>query len=90
MGSDHDDNHGPATASGTAEDVPKALPPDQKENEEGKKNTIPLATREEMSAARLPLAYRDNCAHLLIPLNDCRRATFYLPWKCTVSFSPAP
>ncbi|KAF2743409.1 hypothetical protein M011DRAFT_471355 [Sporormia fimetaria CBS 119925] len=40
------------------------------------------ATREEMSAERLPLAYRDSCAHLLIPLNRCRRAEYYLPWKC--------
>ncbi|CAF9915538.1 MAG: hypothetical protein GOMPHAMPRED_000787 [Gomphillus americanus] len=40
------------------------------------------ATREEMSAARLPLAYRDSCAHLLIPLNKCRRKEWYLPWKC--------
>ncbi|KAF2643854.1 hypothetical protein P280DRAFT_445056 [Massarina eburnea CBS 473.64] len=40
------------------------------------------ATREEMSAARLPLAYRDSCAHLLIPLNRCRQEEFYLPWKC--------
>jgi NADH dehydrogenase (ubiquinone) 1 beta subcomplex subunit 7 len=37
-----------------------------------------------MSAARLPLAYRDSCAHLLIPLNRCRHEEFYLPWKCEV------
>ncbi|KAF2670557.1 hypothetical protein BT63DRAFT_478692 [Microthyrium microscopicum] len=40
------------------------------------------ATREEMTAARLPLAYRDSCAHLLIPLNKCRQKEWYLPWKC--------
>ncbi|MCJ1448816.1 MAG: hypothetical protein MMC23_009335 [Stictis urceolatum] len=40
------------------------------------------ATREEMAKAQLPLAYRDNCAHLLIPLNKCRKETYYLPWKC--------
>ncbi|KAL3466224.1 NADH-ubiquinone oxidoreductase B18 subunit-domain-containing protein [Aspergillus heterothallicus] len=40
------------------------------------------ATREEMSAARLPLQYRDSCAHLLIPLNRCRQQEYYLPWKC--------
>lgn len=45
------------------------------------------ATREEMSAARLPLAYRDSCAHLLIPLNRCRREEYYLPWKCEVRTS---
>jgi NADH dehydrogenase (ubiquinone) 1 beta subcomplex subunit 7 len=44
------------------------------------------ATREEMRDARLPLAYRDSCAHLLIPLNKCRRETWYAPWKCTVRF----
>ena len=42
------------------------------------------ATREEMSAARLPLQYRDSCAHLLIPLNRCRFEEYYLPWKCVV------
>ncbi|KAF2628406.1 hypothetical protein SLS59_009345 [Nothophoma quercina] len=50
------------------------------------KNAVGLsdqkATREEMSAARLPLAYRDSCAHLLIPLNRCRHEEYYLPWKC--------
>jgi hypothetical protein len=44
------------------------------------------ATREEMRDARLPLAYRDSCAHLLIPLNKCRRETWYAPWSCTVRF----
>lgn len=37
-----------------------------------------------MSEARLPLAYRDSCAGLLIPLNRCRVDTCYLPWKCVV------
>ncbi|ROT41680.1 NAD(P)-binding protein [Sodiomyces alkalinus F11] len=41
------------------------------------------ATREEMRDAKLPLAYRDSCAHLLIPLNRCRVDTWYLPWKCS-------
>ncbi|KAG6023515.1 hypothetical protein E4U40_003936 [Claviceps sp. LM458 group G5] len=41
-----------------------------------------VATREEMREARLPLAYRDSCAHLLIPLNKCRKSSWYLPWKC--------
>lgn len=35
-----------------------------------------------MAAADIDLAYRDFCAHLLIPLNKCRRENFYLPWKC--------
>ncbi|KAK3442479.1 NADH dehydrogenase [ubiquinone] 1 beta subcomplex subunit 7 [Eucalyptus grandis] len=41
-----------------------------------------IATQEEMVEARVPLAYRDQCAHLLIPLNKCRQAEYYLPWKC--------
>ena len=32
-------------------------------------------TQEQMAEARLDLAYRDYCAHLLIPLNRCRRRT---------------
>ncbi|KAK0721031.1 NADH-ubiquinone oxidoreductase B18 subunit-domain-containing protein [Lasiosphaeris hirsuta] len=40
------------------------------------------ATRQEMHDAKLPLAYRDSCAHLLIPLNQCRYETYFLPWKC--------
>lgn len=42
------------------------------------------ASRQEMSEARLPMQYRDSCAHLLIPLNRCRQAEYYLPWKCEV------
>ncbi|KAI0967123.1 NADH-ubiquinone oxidoreductase B18 subunit-domain-containing protein [Xylaria arbuscula] len=42
------------------------------------------ATREEMREAKLPIAYRDSCANLLIPLNRCRVDTYYLPWKCEV------
>ncbi|KAL5209567.1 hypothetical protein ABZP36_005190 [Zizania latifolia] len=41
-----------------------------------------VATQAEMAEARLPLPYRDQCAHLLIPLNKCRVAEYYLPWKC--------
>jgi len=37
-----------------------------------------------MANARLPLPYRDSCAHLLIPLNKCRVDEYYLPWKCEV------
>ena len=40
------------------------------------------ATRTEMADANLAVAYRDACAHLLIPLNKCRRKTFYMPWEC--------
>lgn len=31
---------------------------------------------------QIPLAYRDNCAHLLVPLNECRRETFFNPARC--------
>ncbi|XP_052203931.1 NADH dehydrogenase [ubiquinone] 1 beta subcomplex subunit 7 [Diospyros lotus] len=41
-----------------------------------------IATQEEMVNAKVPIPYRDQCAHLLIPLNKCRQAEFYLPWKC--------
>ncbi|KAJ9152972.1 hypothetical protein P3X46_026469 [Hevea brasiliensis] len=41
-----------------------------------------IATQAEMVEARVPISYRDQCAHLLIPLNKCRQAEFYLPWKC--------
>ncbi|ELR06447.1 hypothetical protein GMDG_07972 [Pseudogymnoascus destructans 20631-21] len=40
------------------------------------------ATRAQMSEAKLPMAYRDSCANLLIPLNRCRYEEYYLPWKC--------
>ena len=32
-------------------------------------------THEEMKAARVPLNFRDYCAHILIPLNECRVKT---------------
>ncbi len=37
---------------------------------------------EAMAKARLPIAYRDTCAHLLIPLNKCRRETWWNPNQC--------
>lgn len=40
-----------------------------------------------MRDAKLPLAYRDSCANLLIPLNRCRFETYYLPWKCEVGLT---
>jgi len=39
-------------------------------------------TQQEMIDAKLPVEYRDYCAHLLIPLNKCRREKLYLPWEC--------
>ena len=35
-----------------------------------------------MSEARIPQHWRDNCAHILIDLNDCRHEHNYLPNKC--------
>ncbi|KAI3430433.1 hypothetical protein D9Q98_005028 [Chlorella vulgaris] len=40
------------------------------------------ATQEEMAAANIDMASRDYCAHILIKLNECRRATLFAPWKC--------
>jgi NADH-ubiquinone oxidoreductase B18 subunit (NDUFB7) len=31
---------------------------------------------------QIPLHVRDNCAHLLVDLNRCRRETLFVPWKC--------
>jgi NADH dehydrogenase (ubiquinone) 1 beta subcomplex subunit 7 len=41
-----------------------------------------VATQKDMQNAKIDLAHRDFCAHLLIPLNECRRAEYYIPWKC--------
>ena len=41
-----------------------------------------LLLQEELQNAKISLGYRDFCAHLLIPLNACRRKELYLPWKC--------
>ena len=38
--------------------------------------------QEAMAKARVPLAYRDTCAHLLMPLNDCRRKNYWSPNQC--------
>ncbi|KAI8468379.1 MAG: NADH:ubiquinone oxidoreductase B18 subunit [Monoraphidium minutum] len=40
------------------------------------------ATKEELDAARVPYSWRDYCAHLLIPLNQCRENHYYMPWAC--------
>lgn len=41
-----------------------------------------IATEKEMSEARLPQHWRDNCAHILIDLNACRHENHYRPDKC--------
>ena len=40
------------------------------------------ASEAEMMKNQVPLAWRDYCAHLLIPLNRCRVDNMYLPWTC--------
>ena len=42
-----------------------------------------IATEEEMKEARIPVAWRDYCAHILIKLNSCRKETMYRVDKCT-------
>ncbi|OQS05199.1 hypothetical protein THRCLA_20693 [Thraustotheca clavata] len=41
-----------------------------------------IATRQAMHEHRVPLAYRDQCAGILVPLNECRRDTGFKPWQC--------
>lgn len=38
--------------------------------------------QKEVHDAKVPLAYRDCCVDRLIPLNECRKKNYYLPWKC--------
>mmetsp|Transcript_11233 Transcript_11233/g.37194 ORF Transcript_11233/g.37194 Transcript_11233/m.37194 type:complete len:132 (+) Transcript_11233:2-397(+) len=45
-------------------------------------NPGPKISREQMRDGKVPLGFRDNCAHLLIPLNECRYETSFLPWRC--------
>lgn len=37
---------------------------------------------EALAAAKIPLAFRDKCGHLLIHLNKCRREQTFKPWEC--------
>ncbi|CDK26458.1 unnamed protein product [Kuraishia capsulata CBS 1993] len=39
-------------------------------------------SHEEMKEHKIPLAYRDRCARLLVPLNKCRVEGWYMPWNC--------
>lgn len=41
-----------------------------------------VPSQEELVANRVPIPCRDACANLLIPLNKCRVATYWMPWKC--------
>ena len=44
---------------------------------------VPKASVAELKKHRIDIGYRDFCAHLLIPLNQCRHETLYMPWKCS-------
>ena len=35
-----------------------------------------------LKANKIPLAFRDKCGHLLVDLNQCRRANFFSPHAC--------
>jgi NADH dehydrogenase (ubiquinone) 1 beta subcomplex subunit 7 len=37
---------------------------------------------EALKVARIPLAFRDTCGHLLVGLNQCRRANYFSPNQC--------
>mmetsp|Transcript_36171 Transcript_36171/g.87507 ORF Transcript_36171/g.87507 Transcript_36171/m.87507 type:complete len:91 (+) Transcript_36171:184-456(+) len=37
---------------------------------------------EALKAAKIPLAFRDKCGHLLVGLNQCRKENFYQMSKC--------
>jgi len=39
-------------------------------------------TQKQMMDAQLPHHVRDYCAHVLIPLNKCRRDNGYMVWSC--------
>ncbi|EIW81981.1 hypothetical protein CONPUDRAFT_122469 [Coniophora puteana RWD-64-598 SS2] len=40
------------------------------------------ASQQELKDNKVPIAWRDQCSALLIPLNTCRKQTMYLPWEC--------
>ena len=35
-----------------------------------------------LAKAKTPIAYRDTCGHLLVPLNKCRRESWWNPGEC--------
>lgn len=41
-----------------------------------------MCVQADVKKARIPIANRDYCVDVLIPLNECRRKNYYLPWKC--------
>ena len=42
-----------------------------------------LPSQKELEINQVPLAYRDYCSDLLIPLNKCRQQTHHMPWSCS-------
>lgn len=46
-----------------------------------KVRVLPVTT-EELDRANIPLRARDFCSHILLELNQCRKESFSLPWKC--------
>lgn len=42
----------------------------------------PVLTQQQMEDYGIPLASRDECAHVLVKLEACRTENFSLPWKC--------
>merc|ERR1712189_68497 len=44
---------------------------------------VMVATQQELMDNKVPLRYRDYCAHLFLPLLKCRRdKNIVLPWHC--------
>lgn len=39
-------------------------------------------SKKELADAKVPLHLRDYCAHLAVPLLECQKKNYYLPWKC--------
>lgn len=35
-----------------------------------------------LDESRTPYLFRDTCAHLLLPLNECRKKELYNPFRC--------
>ncbi|CAL4063667.1 unnamed protein product [Meganyctiphanes norvegica] len=49
---------------------------------EGRKERVMVATQEEMEKAKIPLAERDYCAHLLINYRNCRQNVWPFAYQC--------
>mmetsp|Transcript_56179 Transcript_56179/g.93621 ORF Transcript_56179/g.93621 Transcript_56179/m.93621 type:complete len:136 (+) Transcript_56179:29-436(+) len=47
------------------------------------KKHIMKVSEEECNKMGIASQCRDLCTHILIPLNQCRKATWYMPWRCS-------